>query len=186
MLLINAGLAPFLPFDAPYAETAASSIFLWRQSLAMLATVLLLLGSIGLYLHSVDQIGRFGAIAFMLTFIGCALVLANEWCTVFFVRSLALKAPEVLTELDAAEGPSLYDIGALIALITFTIGWIIFSLSMLIGGVYSRCGPILVIAGFILIPILGAALPGVWGAIAGQGLLGSGWIVLGYELSKGV
>ena len=50
------------------------------------------------------------------------------------------------------------------------------------GGVYARRGPILVIAGFFAIPILSAALPDVWGPILGNAVLGSGWIVLGYEL----
>ena len=184
-LLVNAGLTPFLQTDAPHPETVASSVFLWRQSLSALAAVLLLAGSIGLYLRHADQTGRFGAIAFMSAFVGSALLLANEWCQIFFVRGLALKAPDVLEELDAAKGPSLFDIGAMIALTTFTLGWIMFSVSMLLGGVYARRGPILVIAGFFAIPILSAALPGVWGPILGNTVLGSGWIVLGYELLVG-
>jgi len=180
--LVNATLTPSLQSDAPYATTAASTLFLWRQGLSALAAVLLLAGSIGLYLRQNGRSGRFGAIAFALAFVGSALLLANEWCQVFFVRGLALTAPEVLEKLEAAKGPSLYDIGALIAFITFTLGWIMFSASMLRSGVYARRGPILVIAGFFAVPILTAALPDAWGAVVGNAVLGSGWIMLGYEL----
>ena len=181
-LLINAGLTPFLQPDAPYPETAASSVFLWRQSLSALAALLLLVGSIGLYLFQADSAGRFGALAFGLAFVGSALLLANEWGQVFFVRELALKNPDVLQAFEDAQGPSLFDIGALIAITAFTLGWLAFSISILLARVYSRLGPILVIAGFFATPILGAALPGVVGLIVGNAVLGGGWMVLGREL----
>jgi hypothetical protein len=183
-ILINAGLTPFLQSDAPDAVTAASAVFLWRQSLSALAAILLLAGAIGLYLRHADQAGRLGAIVFMITFVGSVMLFANEWCQVFFVRGLALTAPAVLEELDAAKGPSLLDLGAMIALVTFALGWILFSISMLLGSVYKRRGPILVITGFIGMPILGAFLPYPWGAIIGNAVLGAGWLVLGCELFK--
>jgi hypothetical protein len=182
MVVINVGLTPFLRTDVPYHEIAASSVFLWRQSLSAVAAVLLLVGSIGLFLHQTDIPGRFGTVGFVLAFLGSALLLANEWGQVFFVRDLARRAPDVLLELESADGPSLMDIGAMIALVTFTLGWIAFSVSMLLAGVYSRTGPILVIAGFLAIPILGAALPASWGPIVGSTILGCGWILLGREL----
>jgi hypothetical protein len=181
-LLVNASLTPFLQTDAPYSATAAAVVFLWRQSLSALAALLLLFGSVGLHLRHAGPAGRFGAIAFELAFAGSALLLAYEWSQVFFVRDLALKAPELLEELETAEGLSLYDIGPVIAFATFTLGWILLSVSMLLARVYSRRGPILVIVGFFSVPILTAALPGAWGAILGNAVLGIGWMLLGYEL----
>jgi hypothetical protein len=181
-ILINAGLTPFLRPDAPYTETAASSLFLWRQGLSALAAALLLAGSTGLHQHQAGRSGRFGAVSFVLAFLGCGILFAHEWGQVFFVRDLALRAPEALQAMESAEGPSLFDIGAMIAVITFTVGWIAFSISMLLAGVYPHRGPILLIAGFLAVPLLGAALPGVWGPVLGNIPLGLGWILLGRKL----
>ncbi len=57
-----------------------------------------------------------------------------------------------------------------------------FSVSMLLCGLYAHRGPLVVIAGFLVNPILDMALPDVWGPIVGNAVLGSGWIVPGYEL----
>ncbi len=180
--LINSGLTPFLQSDAPFPETAGSALFLWRQSLSALAAVLLLFGSIGLYLQQAETAGRFGAIAFLLAFIGSALLLAHEWSQIFFVRELAFSAPEVLQSLESEEKLNLFNISALAALSTFVLGWILFSISMLKTSVYSRRGPILLIVGFFATPMLAAALPDMWGLIIGNAVLGSGWFLLGSEL----
>jgi hypothetical protein len=181
-VLINVGLTPFLDADAPYPKTAASSVFLWRQSLSALAAVLLLIGSVGLYLRQAATSGRFGVVAFLLAFLGSALLLANEWVQVFFVRGLAITAPGVLQTMDSAEGPSLFDTGAMIAFVAFTLGWIVFAISMLRAGLYSRKGPLLLIVGLLAVPILAAVLPDVLGLIVGNVMLGAGWFLLGREL----
>jgi hypothetical protein len=180
--LINAGLTPLLPTHAPFAETAASTLFLWRQSASALAAALLLLGSIGLYLRQAERAGRFGAVAFLMAFLGSALLLATEWNEVFLVRDLALQVPNALQMLDAGHHPSLYDLGAIISLGTFTIGWLALAVQTLRAGIFSRRAASLVIAGFLLIPLLGAV--GVWGVVLGNAVLGSGWFLLGCELRK--
>jgi hypothetical protein len=58
-VLINAALTLILPLDAPLTETAASSVFLWRQSASAAAAALLLFGSIGLYLRQAERTGYF-------------------------------------------------------------------------------------------------------------------------------
>ncbi len=181
-VVINAALTPLLPSDASYAETAASTVFLWRQSLSALAAALLLGGSVGLYLRHTERAGRLGGVAFTLAFVGNALLLAHEWSQIFFVRGLALAAPAVLDKLDAAKGPSLHDVGALAALGAFAVGWIALAISMLFSGAYARRGPLLVIAGLFVGPLLSAAMPGAWAAILGSAVLGAGWIMLGHEL----
>ncbi len=122
--LINAGLTPFLPRGAPFVEVAASTVFLLRQGLSGVAAVLLLFGTVGLYLRQAGRDGRFGGAAFALAFLGSALLVAHEWSEVFLVRDLALRAPDALRALEAPGRPGLYDVGAMIALGTFTAGWI--------------------------------------------------------------
>jgi hypothetical protein len=183
-LLINAGLTPFLPRHVPFTETAVSSVFLWRQSASAVAVALLLFGSVGLYLREAPRARAFGAGAFAMAFLGSALVLGTEWNELFLVRDLALRAPDALRALDAGHRPSLYDLGAMIPLGIFMLGWIALAASSLRTGVASRGGAGLVIAGFFAIPLLSAALPGVWGAVLGNAILASGWFWLGYDLSN--
>ena len=183
-LLINSGLTPLLRPDASFSETAASSVFLYRQGLSALAAILLLFGSVGLYLRQVEHSGRFAAVAFVIAFLGTALLLAAEWSQVFLVHDLALRAPDTLRLLDSGKGPSLYDIGTMVALSTFSLGWILLAISALRSGVFSRPAPILVIAGFLAIPLLGAVLPGVWGVVVGNGVLASGWFLLGRDMTR--
>jgi hypothetical protein len=178
-LLVNAALSPFMP-----AQAEASSIFLWRQGASALAAALLLFGSVGLYLQQADRAGRFGAVAFTLAFLGSALLLAWEWIDVFVLRSLALRAPEALRMLDTGKGMSLYDLGALIPLVAFTLGWIALSVSTARTRAGSRVAASLVIGGFFAIPMLSAALPGTWGAVLGNAILGSGFVWLGDDVRR--
>ena len=182
--LINTGLTPFLPRHVPFAETAASSVFLWRQSASALAAALLLFGSVGLYLRHAERAGPFGAVAFAGAFLGSALLLATEWSEVFLVRDLALRAPEALKVLDSGKHPNIYDLGALIPLGVFTLGWIGLAASTLrTSTTMSRRAAGLVIAGFFTIPLLGALL-GLWGVVLGNGVLAAGWLGLGYDLRR--
>lgn len=183
-LLINAGLTPLIPTHAAFAKTAASVIFLWRQGASALAAALLLLGSVGLYLRQAERAGRFGAVAFAMAFLGSGLLLAMEWAEVFLVRTLALRAPDALQALDAGHGLSGYDLGAMIAFGMFALGWIALAASTLRTGMLSRRAAGLVIAGLFATPLLGAALPGAWGAVAGNGILGLGWFWLGHDLHR--
>jgi hypothetical protein len=182
--LINAGLTPLLQHEAPYAETASSWVFLWRQALSALTVLLLLFGASGLYLFRAGRFGFFGAAAFALTFVGTALVFAMEWSQVFVVHGLALEAPDLLQALASAEGSNLFDLGSMIAFLVFTLGWIAFGVSMLTTRAYARRGPALMIAGFFAMAIL-TAVHQIWGQVIGNAVLALGWILLGRELFLG-
>ena len=176
--LINAFLTPLLPkgSEAP----AASSIFLWRQVASGVAAALLLYGSIGLYLAQARAMGTWGTLAFSFAFVGSALLLAMEWGEVFIVRTLALRSPQALRGLEGGPGLSPYDLGAMIAFGAFTLGWLAFGIATLCGGVLPRRGSWILIAGFVLIPLLGWAR--LWGAIVGNAVLACGWVMLGWEV----
>lgn len=183
-VLINAAFTPFLPLDAPLTQTATSAVFLWRQCGSAVAAALLLLGSVGLYLRQAERRGYFGGIAFLTAFLGSALLLAWEWVDVFVLRDLALRAPDGLRTLEAGKGLSLYDLGALIAISVFALGWIALAAWTLRGKVVSRPAAWLVIAGLFLTPLLTAVLPKMWGGVLGNAVLGSGWLWLGLEVRK--
>jgi hypothetical protein len=184
VFLLNVGFTPFLLHGVPFEETAASPVFLWRQSASAFAAALLLFGSVGLYLAQAERTGRWGAVAFVAAFLGSALLLAWEWCDVFILYDLAVREPLALRTLEKARGLTLYDWGAIVPLALFTLGWIALAASTMRASPVLRRPALLVVAGFFVIPLLGAAI-GLWGAILGNAVMGSGWLLLGRAVVKG-
>jgi hypothetical protein len=184
-VLLNAILTPLLPRGAPFADVAASTTFALRQGFSGMAGVLLLIGTIGLYLKQADTSGWPGGVAFTLAFVGSTLLVAHEWSEAFVIRDLALRAPEALRSIESAGRFGLRDLAAMAALLTFTLGWLALAASTYRSVPAARRGAELVFAGFIAVPILGASLPGPWGAVAGSAVLGTGWVLLGAVLWRG-
>jgi hypothetical protein len=183
-LLINVILTPLLPPGGHLADVAQTSLFLWRQSASALSVALLLLGSVGLYLTYADHAGRFGAAAFALAFFGSALALCIEWSEVFLVRDLAFRAPNAVDVLDAGQGRSIFDIGSIFSVSAFALGWVLLAIASLRAG-GPRWASAGVIAGFLLNPILAAALPGVAGPVLANVVLGSSLFWLGNHVRRG-
>ncbi len=100
------------------------------------------------------------------------------------VRDLAFQVPDTLERLESAGELSRYDLGFAIAVATFAVGWLAIAVVTLRAGVLSRRGPLTLIAGMLLVPILGGLIPGVWGAVAGNVVLGSGWALIGLDLRR--
>ncbi len=183
-MLVNGVLTPMLPIGLPFGEIAASSIFLLRLSLAAVVALSLIIGALGLRARHRHQSGWFGAVSFALAFMGSLMLFAHEWGQVFFIHHLALVAPDALDAMENVEGVNLFDLEAIVTLLAFTVGWLLFSTSMLIANTFGRIGPILVIAGMFAIPLLSAMISPVAGMALGNAILSSGWIVLGLELSR--
>lgn len=182
LIVVNAVFTPMLDTTVPFPQMMASDVFLWRLSLASLTMFLLMVGTPGVYAAQSGGTGLFGKLAFGLVFVGCAVLFAHEWGQVFFIHSMALAAPDALQAMEDAPGMNAYDLEAIIALVTFTLGWILFAVSMLLARVYKPTGPILIIAGFFAIPLLSALISPIWGGVLGNAVLGSGFILLGREL----
>ena len=180
-IAINVGFTPFLRGGQDFVQTVTSPLFLWRQSSSAIAAAFLLFGSIGLYLADPSERGGFRTFAFAGACLGCALLLATEWTQIFDIRDLALTAPETLRALNARHGPTLSDMGAMASFGVFTLGWIALAASTLRSRLLSRRAAGLVIAGFFLIPMLQAVL-GLWGGVAGNAVLGTGFILLGHSV----
>jgi hypothetical protein len=181
-LLINLFLTPFLPQHAALAEVAALPVFPWRQGASALAMLLLLFGCVGLYQRQAGKAGSFGAMAFIIAFVGTALALSIEWNETFLVRDLAFQAPDALRALDVRHGMGPYDVGTLIALGCFAIGWIMLAVStILCGGPRWAAG--ILIVGFFLNPLLSALTHGAtWALVIGACIPGVGWLLLGKAL----
>ena len=74
--------------------------------------------------------------------------------------------------------------GALVAFLAFVLGWILYAISMLTAGVYSRSAPLLMIAGFILTPLSAAILSPALGGAIGNAVLGIAFILIGWETQQ--
>lgn len=183
-IFINAVISPMVDFDAPAAEMMASQIFLLRLSLATLTAFLIMVGSPGLYVYQASRSGLFAKIAFSLAFLGSALLFAHEWGNVFFLHNMAVVAPDGLQAMNDGEGLSMLNLEGLIVVTIFALGWIGFSASILVARVFSRLGPVLVIAGFFAIPLLTVVTSVKLGGALGNAVLGSGFVFLGLDLIK--
>jgi hypothetical protein len=182
--LINLVLTPRLVSSAPFEQTAASSIYVWRQSLSAVAVGLLLFGSIGFYLSYAERHRVHGAVAFVVAFVGSALVMAWEWVEVFVLHELALRAPETLAALENTKGLSLYDLGALIPFSLFALGWLaVASWSWRVTPAY-RLPPTLIVLGIFSAPLLRTAIGPAWGGAISNAIFGCGLCLLGLQVNR--
>jgi hypothetical protein len=99
---------------------------------------------------------------------GSALLLGIDWAQLFDIRDFARRAPDTLNALNAGHGPNLSDIGGLVVLGTFTIGWLAIAAVTIRTRMPSRVTASVVLIGFFLIPILRPVLPGLLGPIVGK------------------
>ena len=182
----NTIILPFVDFGAPFSELMTSIPFLYRMIFAALTAAFLLFGTFGVYLHhiDIDRARRFRDITFIIAFLGSAFMFANEWHQIFVLPEIAHRSPEVVDELGASNQTGRYAIGAMTAFSTFSLGWILFSVSLLIGGKLKRLGPALVIAGFFVIPLFSGLFSPVIGGIFGGITLGVGFSLIGIEIIK--
>lgn len=175
--------SPQLDPSSSFGAFAASDTFFWRLSLAIGVTFLLLCGLTAQFRSLFDRMGRWGKATLVLAFAGTAVTFAHEWGQIFFLREVALVAPQALDTLEEQSGFNLFDLEAAIAASLFMLGWVAFSIALWRNGLVKRRGPHLVLAGFVLIPFLTLLLPGMWGAALGNAVLSVGWMVLGYDLT---
>jgi hypothetical protein len=181
MILINVIATPLLPRAQGSAVVMSSGIFLVRQSASGLAALLLLFGCLGLHLAQRTAAGRFGAAAFVLTFVGGACLFAVEWANIFVLHALAQRSPETLAALDKN---TLMNVGFASAAGLLAVGWLLLSVSLWRSNVLPRWAAATTFAGLFAIPALQAPL-GLIGGIAGNVIFGVGLMGLGRALATG-
>ena len=183
LLIINVFLTPAYMAAIEQGEvfSRSSDIYIYRISLAMLDTLLLLFGCIGLYLSQRNASGKFGTIAFVVVFTGNSLMFAVEWANLFVLRPVAQTSPETFTALNES---TLMSAGILSGLGLFVLGWILMSVSSLLVNVFPRWAATSTIVGFVLVPVLGVTSLGVAGQVIGNIVLALGLAGMGYAVAK--
>jgi len=112
---------------------------------------LALLFAVGVYLRQRKQSGMFGGIAFIILFMGLAAVVSLD----YFAAFIAPYLPEGMVD-QILESPA----GAVAAVfgLVFLIGEILFGISVIRAGVFSKIASILFMVGMFLVP-LGEVFP---------------------------
>ena len=130
--------------DPPAALTVLNSPYALEHTLGVGAMVLMLLGLAGFYAGHSTEAGKAGFIAFMLAFIGTALLTGVLFFDAYIVPIIALGAPALLAET----GPFNNMPGLLVLAVPGTI-WMFGLVFLGIVVIRSHLGPPL--AGFLLI-----------------------------------
>jgi hypothetical protein len=132
-------------------EVAANAAHAFESALRMIAFgVLLPLGLVGLYARQAEAAGPLGLLGFLVAFAGTVLVAGFLWTDTFVAPELAASAPRFL-----AEGPPP---GRALSFLVFGVGWALFGLASLVGGVYPGSAAVLLILGAAIATVLSLAL----------------------------
>ena len=178
LILLNVILTPLLPVGDGDAATRASTVYLFRLSGAVVSALLLLFGSIGVYIVHLRhrRSGRFGGVAFAVLFLGQALLVALEWSNVFILRPLAQIAPAALDQVGQA---TLLVVGSAGTAGLFALGWLLVSACLLLNRAAAGWIPLAIITGLVASVALAVSPLGPNGAIVGTVVFGVGLIGLG-------
>ena len=172
LLTIANLMSPFIVDFDNLSGSTATGAYAFHHALLMLATLLLLGGMPGLQARQSEAAGRLGWAGFLVAFVGTALLMAHFWGQAFIAPAVAVEAPELIDEPTA-----LLMAEIMLPFLLFTLGWVLFGVSMLRARAYPRAAAALLIVG-LLIPMIGR--------IAGSALLlGVALTWLGYMLWSG-
>ena len=173
-----------VPFER-LGETEAylTSTYLLSSSLMLLSIVLLLWALIGIYERQSRAAGAFGLWAFVVAFLGTALLAGNAWAQLFVWPTLAQVAPSLVSSEvmagQAAEASSYLSAGLNLSFPLFGIGMILFGVATVRAGVYPRWVAILLTASIPVTMFLDPTA-GSFQESIGQILLGIAVATLGW------
>jgi hypothetical protein len=134
---------------AVYSSAELNRMFLttathaFQSALRLIALGLLLpLGLVGLYARQSEAAGPLGLVVFVVAFAGTVLVSGFAWVDTFVAPELARSAPQLI-----GMGPPP---GRALSFVVFGVGWALFGLASLVGGVYPRPASALLIVGAVI------------------------------------
>lgn len=179
-LALNVFVSSRLPAGT-FATVAASPVYFLRQCIASAVALLLVFGIGGIQVGRLGRVGVFGTIAFVLAFTGQILLFAIEYGQAFQIHDYALNAPAILNAAMVDPHRPLA-IGALIAIGTFFVGWLLLAISLIVSRHFARLGPALILIGLPLLFVTKGL--GIWGGIITSAVTGAGWFLIGIEMIR--
>ncbi|WP_223786569.1 hypothetical protein [Marinicella meishanensis] len=186
LVISSVVFTPFVDFQAAYADTLTSAAFMYRMAFATLSVACLLFGSVGLFLQhdGIVRARRWRTAAFFWVFFGTACMFANEFHHLFVLPDLAGIIPQAMNQYDASDHFGRFLASGLLAILGFGVGWLVYMLALLFSGYLQKTGPLWVISGMLLVPLLSGLLSPMWGGAIGSLAMGVGFCWLGGELLK--
>jgi hypothetical protein len=137
--------------DVPESEGGLMGAWVPLQVVVLIAIVLGFLGLVGMYARQAEKAGALGLVAFLVAFVGTALIFGFTWAGTFIVPTLAEAAPDILDE----EPSGVLATGLILTFILFALGWLLFGLATLLTKVLSRGAAVLLMIGAVLSFVLG-------------------------------
>src|SRR5262249_26050604 len=118
-------------------------------------------GLVGLYARQAEKAGVFGLVAFLVVFLGTALVYPIIWMETFVFPLIAQGAPQALDH--PAQYPSYSALLAveIIGALLLLVGWLLFGVGSLRARILPRWAAMLVLAGAAVTLVLGFVGPSV-------------------------
>src|SRR5215218_1487656 len=167
-----------VPFEQlGQTEAYLTSSYLLSSGLRLLSTILLLWALLGIYGRQSRAAGTFGLWAFIVAFLGTALLAGNAWAEVFVWPTLAQVAPNMMSG-QATEASSYLVSGINVSFPLFSIGMIVFGVATFMARVYPRWVSVLLIVSLPLTMFL-PDTQGTFSESIGQILLGIAVAALG-------
>jgi hypothetical protein len=124
-------------------EFLTTSTHAFQSALRLTAFGLLLpMGLVGLYARQSEDTGPLGVVGFVGAFAGTVLVSGFAWVDTFIAPELAGSAPQLI-----GMGPPP---GRALSFVVFGVGWALFGLASLVGGLYPRPASALLIVGAVI------------------------------------
>lgn len=171
-----------------HTEAYFTSAYHVASGLRLLSIVLLLWALIGIYGRQSRAAGTFGLWAFVVVFLGTALIVGNTWAEVFVWPTLAQVAPDMLLGSGfSAEASPYMSAGLTLSFPLFGIGLILFGVATFRAGVYPRWAAVLLIVGIpvtmFLDPTAGTFQESIGQILWGFAVAALGWYALKTEPS---
>src|SRR5215207_6834611 len=172
-----------VPFEQlGQTEAYLTSSYLLSSGLRLLSTILLLWALLGIYGRQSRAAGTFGLWAFIVAFLGTALLAGNTWAEVFVWPTLAQVAPNVMSG-QATEASSYLVSGMILSFPLLGLGMILFGVTTFVARVYPRWVSVLLIVSLPLTMFL-PDTQGTFSESIGQILLGIAVAALGVYALK--
>lgn len=175
LLFGGAIAARYLLFEMETIREGIRFPFIALQVLTLVAGICILIGLVGLYTRQAQAAGRFGFIAFLVTFVGWTMSLGVFWFLAFGLPTFARMQP---TGDFLDENP--YLMAQILSFSLAGLGWLLFGIASLRARIFPRWAVGLLIVGDLIWGFWSGTNPLAFPI--GEVALAAGLVAMGYVL----
>jgi hypothetical protein len=137
-----------------YLNLVQDSDWLWVNIIGLIATMLLAVGFLGLYLKQAKETGLLGFIGFLLAFFGSLLFMCIQYIETILWPIFTEHAQGLLEQKGAMFTDTVFTIFYLIMGFSLALGFIILGIATLRAKILSRWGALLTMIGGVLFSLV--------------------------------